>query len=267
MIKNNFLICLVGLPASGKTTFANKIKTIIEKGFNNFKVKIIDPDLIRESLNPDKFDYKMEQKVRKKNLKAIKNALEDGYIVISDDLNYYSSMRNDLKKISENLDKDFFIIHIATPLETCIKWNIKRGLPISNELIQNINEKFDNFDRYSWDMPIIKFDFTNIKDLNQEAENLLDLIDNTFVDKEKSAINDYNNYESSNIDNENLDKYTRKYVGNLLQNPNFQYLKKELLQYRKVFIKKYLAKSLDKSKILKEFKEFLEIKLDIKIRL
>ncbi|MFX0069512.1 MAG: hypothetical protein ACFFAO_00260 [Candidatus Hermodarchaeota archaeon] len=31
LFKKNFLICLVGLPASGKSTFAQRFKEIIEK--------------------------------------------------------------------------------------------------------------------------------------------------------------------------------------------------------------------------------------------
>ncbi|MFX1258837.1 MAG: adenylyl-sulfate kinase, partial [Promethearchaeota archaeon] len=103
MVKNNFLICLTGLPASGKTTFANQLKDIIEKRINNFKVKVVDPDKIRGNLTPHEFNYNNEQIIRKKNLEDIQNGLKQGYIVISDDLNYYTSMRHDLKEIAENL--------------------------------------------------------------------------------------------------------------------------------------------------------------------
>ncbi|MFX0037572.1 MAG: adenylyl-sulfate kinase, partial [Candidatus Hermodarchaeota archaeon] len=50
MNKNNLLICLTGLPASGKTTFANCLKDALEKKFIDLIVKIIDPDLIRKNL-------------------------------------------------------------------------------------------------------------------------------------------------------------------------------------------------------------------------
>ena len=57
VVNQNFLVCLTGLPASGKTTFANKLKILLEQKFNFFRVKIIDPDKIRENLSPNKFDH------------------------------------------------------------------------------------------------------------------------------------------------------------------------------------------------------------------
>ena len=62
LIKDNFLICLVGLPASGKTTFAYQLKGTIEKNIENFNVIIIDPDKIRDQLSPNKFDHSKERK-------------------------------------------------------------------------------------------------------------------------------------------------------------------------------------------------------------
>ena len=68
----NYLICLVGLPASGKSTFAQKFKEIIEQKSDDNSVIIIDPDIIRESITPGDFNHKKEKSVRKKNLKSIK---------------------------------------------------------------------------------------------------------------------------------------------------------------------------------------------------
>ncbi|MHA1487012.1 MAG: AAA family ATPase, partial [Promethearchaeota archaeon] len=93
--KTNFLIILVGLPASGKTTFAYKLKEKLESDFQN-NVKIIDPDIIRDKAFPNRFDFKNEPKIREKNIKSVRKHLIEGHIVISDDLNYYSSMRHDL---------------------------------------------------------------------------------------------------------------------------------------------------------------------------
>ena len=156
LIKDNFLICLVGLPASGKTTFAYQLKGTIEKNIENFNVIIIDPDKIRDQLSPKKFDHRIEQSVRERNFKAINTSLKDNNIVISDDLNYYSSMRHDLKKIADRLEIKFFIIHIATPLKICLNWNKKRGKPIPKSVIKKVYNKFDTFDKYNWDHPIME---------------------------------------------------------------------------------------------------------------
>ncbi|MFX1376116.1 MAG: adenylyl-sulfate kinase, partial [Promethearchaeota archaeon] len=76
MVNKSFIICLTGLPASGKTTFALMLKSIIARKFNTDKVSIIDPDILRQLLTPDKFDYKLEPKVREKYLSDISKELK-----------------------------------------------------------------------------------------------------------------------------------------------------------------------------------------------
>jgi O-phosphoseryl-tRNA(Sec) kinase len=169
--KSNFLIILVGLPASGKTTFAFKLKKKLESDFQN-NVKIIDPDIIRDKAFPNRFDFKNEPKIREKNIKSVRKHLVEGQIVISDDLNYYSSMRHDLKLIADSLNIKFYIIHISTPLKLCIKRNKERGKSIPNKVIKNIYNKFDNFDKYKWDTPFETFDITQTLDEIQFIEIL-----------------------------------------------------------------------------------------------
>ncbi|MFX0139983.1 MAG: AAA family ATPase, partial [Candidatus Hodarchaeota archaeon] len=216
MKTQNFLICLVGLPSSGKSVFAKKLKIALEKRFNTLDTKIIDPDKIRQKINPDKFDYEKEHIVRNENLRRIKEELEKGSIIISDDLNYYSSMRHDLRDITTNLKLNFFIIYISTPPEICIKWNEERGEPIPNTLITKINDKFDKFGKYNWDIPDATYDLSQITNPFQVIEDLLDQLIKKMqilgIESRKKKIEN----KSSNLDNENLDKITRIYVGDLL---------------------------------------------------
>lgn len=254
----------MGLPASGKTTFSIKFKEFIELNHPNFKVKIVDPDKIRDRITPDKFDYKKEQIVRKKNLNEIESAIKEGYIVISDDLNYYSSMRHDLKTIAEKLNSNFFIIHISTPLEICLKWNKNRGELIPNSIIKKIFNKFDNFDKYRWDYPIAKINISEVKNYNEVFENLMNKIikydDLYSVFKKKEKIIE----RSSNTYNELLDKMTRKIVGKILKNQIFEINKEKLLYYRKEFIRTYLEKPLNNELITQTFLEYLEKNLNLK---
>jgi len=260
----NFLICLVGLPASGKSTFADKLKIALKKRFNNLDVVIIDPDIIRKKLTLDKFDHKKEHIVRAENLKIIREELEKGHIVISDDLNYYSSMRHDLKNITDTLNLNFFIIHIATSIRTCLKWNKERSKPIPNKVINKIHERFDKFNKYNWDFPIAQYNISKISDLNLVIEELLDRIELklAFLNQELKTgkIKIF-----SNVNNENLDKITRMYVGKLLHNPSLFLLKKRIIELRKIFMKQNKNKALREPEILKSFKNFLEKNLNIKI--
>jgi len=260
-----FLVCLAGLPASGKTTFANKFKMLLEKKLGKSTVKIIDPDKIRKSITPDKFNHKQEPIVRAENLKAIEKELQREFIVISDDLNYFSSMRHDLKMIARKCDVNFFIIHIATPIEVCIKWNKIRGEPISNKIIKKIYKKFDYFNKYSWDLPEAQYDLSQINDIDKEIEELVEEL----LKKNKIAENSLKKEERiktfSSIDNENLDKFTRIYVGKLLQNPNYTDLKNKIIKLRKLFIRINMNKVLSEAEIYEDFRSYLERKLNIKI--
>ena len=265
MIKENFLICLAGLPASGKTSFAESIKGIIENRYKDSRVQIIDPDKIRESLSPDRFDHNKEQLVRKENLKEIRTALENNEIVISDDLNYYTSMRHNLKAITDSLDIRFYIIYISTPIEKCLKWNEKRGFTVPNEVIKEISKRFDNFDKYSWEYPLIKIDMSIIKDVKSEAEEVLNTILKDIESEEKKGEGKSEIFDETRAYKEKLDKVTRNYVSILVQNPEYSSLKEDIIRNRKLFIKTHSNLLNDDSEIAKTFKEHLEKTLDIKI--
>jgi tRNA uridine 5-carbamoylmethylation protein Kti12 len=254
---------LTGLPASGKSTFAKILKLVIENSFDDSKVIIIDPDIIREKLTHNKFEPEKEHLVRTTNLKLIKKELKKGNIVISDDLNYYSSMRHDLKDIAESLNAFFFILHISTPFETCLKWNENRGQTIPNEIIKKIQGKFDDFGKYSWDLPLASFNLSEIDEIDATIgvfiKNLVKRIKNiSLKDKE-------NRRNHSNRVIENLEKISRSIVGDLLKNPILQNYKDEIIQLRRLFVKKNKNKKLKDAEITRLFMTFLEKRLNIEV--
>ena len=265
LVDQNFLICLVGLPASGKSTFANTLKIALKEKYNNLSVSIVDPDKIRQDLTPDKFDHEKEHVIRKENLNIIRSELEKGNIVISDDLNYYTSMRHDLREITEQLNLNFYIVHIATPLETCLRWNENRGKPIPNMVISKINEKIDEFKKYKWDVPVAVYDLSQITDINHKINGFLVIIqekrENMKYQFKKVDVNNI----LSNLDNEKLDKVTRIYVNTILQNSTYLPLKKRIIKLRKIFVRENKNKALRESEILKTFNNYLEKNLNIKI--
>ncbi len=269
MRMNNFLICLSGLPSSGKSFFASKLKRALENKFINLKVEVIDPDLIREIVSGLVFNYKKENKVRKKSLREVGASLKQGAIVISDDLNYYSSMRHDLKEIAGRCIVPFFIIHISTPLEQCLKWNEARGNKIPQQIIHAVNEKFDPFGEYSWDTPIKTYDLSQISNLEEEIANLLDLIILTSITSIPSEDSYQNTTKESHNRraNEKLDIVTRDIVGKLLENPKYRNLAKELAKHRKSFVKSFLNSTLSEKELEKQFISFIELKLNLKIDL
>ena len=260
MPKQNFLIILCGLPASGKSMFAFKFKSISEMTRRKVKVTIIDPDRIRKDLYSGFFNYRKESLVRKKNLKEIQKALKKGKIVISDDLNYYTSMRHDLKDVAEKVKVAFYIIHISTPIEQCIIWNKQRGEPIPNEVIYKINEKFDLFNTYAWDKPFRKLNLKKILDLEGKIKLLLKEIEHDIKLNSEQDSNE-KPQKTKNRYNEKLDQITRKIVNNYVKGLKDESLIKKLVSLRKVFIKHNLDKVMSNSEIKKKFTNFLKMEL------
>ncbi|MFX1288247.1 MAG: AAA family ATPase [Promethearchaeota archaeon] len=253
---SNFLIILVGLPASGKSTLAFKLKKILESNFQK-KVKIIDPDILRKETFTTSFDFRNEPEIREKKLQSVKRALIEGYIVISDDLNYYSSMRHDLKSIADSLSIKFYIIHILTPLKLCLKRNTERGKPIPNKIIKKVYHKFDNFNKYKWDTPFETYNIKQNKNLNQFIENLSNKIALDLKEKKRSK----DLIKTKTSIREELDLITRKFVSELLKDPKYYNSKNTILEYRKSFIKSRSDEELDLNKISEEFKIYLDKKL------
>jgi len=259
---SNFLIILVGLPASGKSTFAFKLKEELELKFHN-NVKVIDPDIIRDKVFPNSFDFKNEPQIREKNIQSVRKYLNNDYIVISDDLNYYSSMRHDLKLIADSLNIKFYIIHISTPLRLCVKRNEERGKPIPNEVIKNVYNKFDNFNKYKWDTPYETYDITQTRDIVQFIEKLINKIALNLQEQIKCK-DPLKKIPSPSIQ-EKIDLITRKYVGELLKNPKYHISKEAILEHRKSFIKKQSDILIEEDKILKNFKLYLAKHLTIEL--
>ena len=258
MPNRNYLIILCGLPASGKTMFANRFKSILEMNREESLIVIVDPDKIRNALYPGVFNYKKENLVRKKTLKEIQKALKKGVIVISDDLNYYASMRHDLKDVAEKLKVSFYIIHISTPVEQCINWNIERGEPIPNEIIYKIEEKFDSFNTYAWDKPFITLNILKVMDLDDKIKQILKQIDQDIKLSSEQAIK----YKKiKNRYNENLDQITRKIVNRYVKDLNDKSLITKILKLRKEFITQNLDKGMSNSEIDKRFTYFLNDQL------
>ena len=251
----------MGLPASGKTTFAHILKKKLNLYFRS-EVKIIDPDLLRDSLSQKIFDFQNEPRVREETLAKVRKYLKKGVIVISDDLNYFTSMRHDLKSIADDLGTNFYIVHISTPLELCLKRNENRGKPIPNKVIQKINNKFDNFNKYRWDYPLKTYDSTQSSDSVKFIEDLIkEIAENLKKKKHKTTVR--KTLYSLNL--ETLDLITRKYVGRLLDVPQNRFHKDDIIKHRRFYIKKKANTLSDTKGILEDFKRYLTKHLKINL--
>jgi len=263
LIEHQFLLILAGLPAAGKSSFARFMKKALKSTAPDFKVKIVDPDSIRKEISSQSFNYEAEYLVRADNLKLIKDALLHEYIVISDDLNYYTSMRHDIKEIAEAFHIPFFIIYISTPIETCLKWNNERGTPIPNEVIYRIHEKFDIFDNYSWDKPISSCDFS-LNNVDETISSIITQIEMKLGDLDIRMIPSQK-MESTQASKEKLEIITRKIVGKLLNNRDFQNSKSKILKLRKIYVKEKNGDINSEDEISRDFIDFLKKILNVDV--
>ncbi|MHA1669889.1 MAG: AAA family ATPase [Promethearchaeota archaeon] len=264
LIEQQFLLILTGLPAAGKSYLARFMKKALKSTAPNFKVEIVDPDSIRREISSQSFNYEAEHLVRANNLKLIKNALLQENIVISDDLNYYTSMRHDMKEIAEDFHIPFFIIHISTPIEICLKWNNSRGNPIPNEVIHRINEKFDTFDNYNWDKPLASCDLSIIN-IHETIPLILNQIERKLRDLDVKILNKKNKKKIKQASKDNLEIITRRIVGKLLNNRDFTDLKFRILNLRKKYVKEKKGEINSEDEISRDFIEFLKKRLDIDV--
>lgn len=119
-MQKNFTIWLTGLPCSGKTTIAKKLKEELEgKGHT---VVHLDGDVIRNKLNRD---LGFSEKDRFENLRRIAHVAqlfnENNSIVIASFVSPTNKMRNMVTKIIENLH----VIYVRCSVMTCQKRDTK----------------------------------------------------------------------------------------------------------------------------------------------
>ncbi|ADG13670.1 L-seryl-tRNA(Sec) kinase [Methanocaldococcus infernus ME] len=233
------LIILTGLPAVGKTTFAKNLA----KELSNYDVDVIvlGSDLIRESFPRWKEEY--EEFIRVSTLKLIEMAIKK-YWVIVDDTNYYNSMRRDLIKICPD---NYAIIYLKAPIEEILKRNEERGKKVPDKVIKEMSLKFDEpGKKYSWDKPFLVVDTTKEINYKEIVKSLL------LYSKDKKE----EKKERSKVSKKDeIDKRTRKIVGEIIKRGLEKERIKELLQLRKEFIKSLKHDDVDKA--LKEFKDLL----------
>lgn len=135
--KRQRLIILRGLPASGKSTFAEKYCDM-----NPGTIRVCR-DNIREMLIP-KFHHgsPMEVLVTTIEESCIKNALEGGYSVIVDATNFRGINRFYGLIPLENNEIEVEIKDFDIDLQTCIQRDAQRAKPVGKLVIETMYKKY-----------------------------------------------------------------------------------------------------------------------------
>lgn len=129
------IIMLCGLPGSGKSTWAMKEA---EKPH----VKRINKDEIRHMVNNSKFTKGNEKDVLKIRNMLIEHWLGKDYTVIVDDTNLHPKHETYLKQLAEEWRCTFEKIVFNTPVEECVKRDLKRENSVGQDVIYRMYEQY-----------------------------------------------------------------------------------------------------------------------------
>jgi selenocysteine-specific elongation factor len=236
-----YLLILCGLPSSGKTAISKNVASLLEDK-HGISTMVISSDDFRDMLSYSSKGFKPERETPVKLLyeKTIAAGLEQGFLVISDDLNYYKSMRSDLRHIAKRSDSDYDIVFVDTPVEVAIKWNQERGSPIPSSLIEEINQKLDPpKGDYKWDTPLVVVDPS--KQSSEEIANtivtaVLKRLENPKRSKPKKVVENEKSIRARSIERE-----TRKSMMEVMTRYKNPDLGISLSSIRKEVVKKALA--------------------------
>lgn len=128
------LLLLKGLPASGKTTYA---ETLVDDGWLR-----VNKDDLRAMLNNGKWSKSNEGFVLSLRDEIIIRGLVSGKNVVVDDTNLDPKHAIQLRSIAEDFDADFEEKFFDVPLEVCVSRNEARYDSVPTKVILNMYERY-----------------------------------------------------------------------------------------------------------------------------
>ncbi len=242
-MQSPFLLIFCGVPCSGKSTLAQRVADELENEYNYSTVTVAS-DAFRRMVSTyqRKFEPDLEQFVRGATYRTIQEALGCGLIVISDDINYYRSIRRHLKRIADRAKSDYAIIYVNTPLEVALKWNKKRGEHVPNSVIEEVYYKLDKpGEKYRWDTPLLVLDPSK-DDLENLVKRVTAKVHEVIVKKKETQVKKELPKPSSL--RTSLDRETRRAMGEVLKRYRNLSSAKEISDLRKRIVEESFEKKL-----------------------
>lgn len=127
-MNNPILAVMIGISGSGKSTYANGLKT-------SLKAELVETDAIREELTGDSSDQSQNYKVFQVAKKRVNDLLSQGKNAIIDATSVSVRDRKDWIQIGRDNNAEVRAYFIDTPIDVCKSQNIKRQRKVPDEVI------------------------------------------------------------------------------------------------------------------------------------
>ena len=130
------LFLLVGLPASGKSTFCESFK-------NSKNTVILSSDLIRKELFGNEECQKNNQLVFKTLHKRVEEALKNGKDVVYDATSLTKKLRANIVSTFRDDASKIICVYFDVSLKECIKRNKKRDKKVPIKIMKNMAKRLE----------------------------------------------------------------------------------------------------------------------------
>ena len=149
---------LIGLPASGKSTFAQQLNQQIPNSV------IVSTDTIRGRMFGNEMTQGDWNQVENIVIEHVRLAISYEQIVIYDATNVQSAWRNSFLDKVSNLNSEWIAWWIRTPANVCKNWNKYRSRRVPNYVIDNYYEYIQE------SPPTVDEGFIAVKEIKLEPE-------------------------------------------------------------------------------------------------
>jgi len=120
MTEKGFVVWLTGLPASGKTTVARKLKEYLQS--RGLRVELLDGDEVRRWLSPEAGFSREDRERHLRRVAYVSKLLaRNGVAVLASFVSPYRSVRRQARKLIEDEGLKFIEVYVKCSLEECIR--------------------------------------------------------------------------------------------------------------------------------------------------
>ena len=140
-MRQKYLVLLVGIPGSGKSTFG---KNLIFSGLPHPQTHYICPDDIRAELSGDANNQKVSEEAWNLAYSRLDHALSEGDDVVFDAVLVNPKTRRRLRQIAKQHNAQVVYVIVDTPLDIAKKRNQERGRKVPDDVIENFHKRFDS---------------------------------------------------------------------------------------------------------------------------